>query len=194
MKDDLQLGKLKENCLLLKLYRKLRKMFLSPRRESNPQPSDLRWEHWCCFSWKLFIYKRGKWTPNGCKQEAKPRSSEVGKRQHLKTNTAQETEKKMNWKPYNKCLINLVSSICTGKYLPYKPRTRLISLYFSTVLAYMLKTVHTNDIQKTEMQRIILLDKMIQYVIQHHYTSIVNIKLTNSQTFRFHQVSNRIGR
>ena len=23
-------------------YRKLRKMFLSPRRESNPQPSDLR--------------------------------------------------------------------------------------------------------------------------------------------------------
>ena len=30
MKDDLQLGKLKENCLLLKLYRKLRKMFLSP--------------------------------------------------------------------------------------------------------------------------------------------------------------------
>ena len=27
MKDDLQLGKLKENCLLLKLYRKLRKMF-----------------------------------------------------------------------------------------------------------------------------------------------------------------------
>ena len=38
--DDLQLGKLKENCLLLKLYRKLRKMFLSPRRELNPQPSD----------------------------------------------------------------------------------------------------------------------------------------------------------
>ena len=28
--------------LLLKLYRKLRKMLLSPRRESNPQPSDLR--------------------------------------------------------------------------------------------------------------------------------------------------------
>ena len=40
MKNDLQLGKLKENCLLLKLYRKLRKMFLSPTRESNPQPSD----------------------------------------------------------------------------------------------------------------------------------------------------------
>ena len=39
--DDLQLGELKENCLLLKLYRKLRKMFLSPRRELNPQPSDL---------------------------------------------------------------------------------------------------------------------------------------------------------
>ena len=38
MKDDLQLGKLKENCLLLKLYCKLRK---SPRRESNPQPSDV---------------------------------------------------------------------------------------------------------------------------------------------------------
>ena len=38
MKDDKKikkLGKLKENCLLLKLYRKLRKMFLSPRRESN---------------------------------------------------------------------------------------------------------------------------------------------------------------
>ena len=60
----------------------------------------------------------------------------------------------------------------------------------------MLKTVHTNDIQKTEMQRIILLDKMIQYVIHHHYTSIINIKLTNSQTLShtFHQVSNRIGR
>ena len=35
---------LKENCLLLKLYRKLRKMFLSPRWESNLQPSDLRWD------------------------------------------------------------------------------------------------------------------------------------------------------
>ena len=34
---QLQLGKLKENCSLLKLYRKLRKMFLSPRRESNPR-------------------------------------------------------------------------------------------------------------------------------------------------------------
>ena len=43
MKDDLQLGKLKEHCLLLKLYRKLRKMFLSPRRESNPQPSIPVW-------------------------------------------------------------------------------------------------------------------------------------------------------
>ena len=32
---------LKVNCLLLKLNRKLRKMFLSPRQESNPQPSDL---------------------------------------------------------------------------------------------------------------------------------------------------------
>ena len=42
--DDLQLGEWKENCLLLKLYRKLRKMFLSPRRGSNPQPSDLRWD------------------------------------------------------------------------------------------------------------------------------------------------------
>ena len=31
-----------KNCLLLKLYRKLRKMFLSHRRESNPEPSDLR--------------------------------------------------------------------------------------------------------------------------------------------------------
>ena len=32
----------KVNCLLFKLYRsKQRKMFLSPRRESNPQPSDL---------------------------------------------------------------------------------------------------------------------------------------------------------
>ena len=42
MKDDLQLCKLKENCLLLKPYRKLRRMYLCPRRESNPQPSDLR--------------------------------------------------------------------------------------------------------------------------------------------------------
>ena len=29
--------------LLLKLYRKLRKIFLSPKWKSNPQPSDLRW-------------------------------------------------------------------------------------------------------------------------------------------------------
>ena len=33
-----------ENCLLLKLYSKLRKMFLSPRRESNTQPSHLQWD------------------------------------------------------------------------------------------------------------------------------------------------------
>ena len=39
---QLQLGKLKENCSLHKLYHKLRKMFLSPRWESNPQPSDLQ--------------------------------------------------------------------------------------------------------------------------------------------------------
>ena len=32
MKDDLQLGKLKENCLLLKLYRKLRKMFTAKQQ------------------------------------------------------------------------------------------------------------------------------------------------------------------
>ena len=36
MKDDLLVGKLNEKCLLPKLYLKLRKMFLSPRRESNP--------------------------------------------------------------------------------------------------------------------------------------------------------------
>ena len=40
--DELQLVKLKENCLLLKPYFKLRKRFLSPRWESNPQPSDLQ--------------------------------------------------------------------------------------------------------------------------------------------------------
>ena len=33
-----------ENCLLLKFYRKLRKMFLSPRRELNPQPYGLWWD------------------------------------------------------------------------------------------------------------------------------------------------------
>ena len=37
IRNDLQLGNLKVNCLLLKLYRKLRKIFLSPKRESNPQ-------------------------------------------------------------------------------------------------------------------------------------------------------------
>ena len=42
--NDLQLDNLKVNCLLLKLYRKLRNMFLSPRPESNPQSSDLRWD------------------------------------------------------------------------------------------------------------------------------------------------------
>ena len=30
--------------MLLKLYSKLRKMFLSPRRESKPRPFDLRWD------------------------------------------------------------------------------------------------------------------------------------------------------
>ena len=39
---DLQLGNFKVNVLLLKLYRKLRKMFLNPKRELNPQPSHLR--------------------------------------------------------------------------------------------------------------------------------------------------------
>ena len=38
---QLQLGKFKENCSLHKFHR-IRKMFLSPRWESNPQPSDLR--------------------------------------------------------------------------------------------------------------------------------------------------------
>ena len=55
--DDLQLGKLKENCLLLKLYRKLRKMFLSPRRKSNPQPSDLRWD-------TILYFTLGNWHNN----------------------------------------------------------------------------------------------------------------------------------
>ena len=50
---QLQLGELKENCSLLKLYRKLRKMFLSPRRESNPQPSDLWRSEGCGFDSRL---------------------------------------------------------------------------------------------------------------------------------------------
>ena len=48
--NDLQLGKLKVNCLLLKLNRKLRKMFLSLRRESNPQPGN-----------GFFLYATGNW-------------------------------------------------------------------------------------------------------------------------------------
>ena len=40
--DDLQLGKLKENCLLLKLYRKLRKMFLN---HLSPGSSMVRASH-----------------------------------------------------------------------------------------------------------------------------------------------------
>ena len=56
---------------------------------------------------------------NRCKREAKPTSSEVRlKRQYLKRNTVLKTEKKMNQKPYNKSLINLICSVCTGKYLP----------------------------------------------------------------------------
>ena len=39
-----------------------------------------------------------------------------GERQHLKANTALSTQKKMNQKPYNQCLINLVN--CTGRFLP----------------------------------------------------------------------------
>ena len=31
---------------------------------------------YCCFSWKLFIYKRGEWMVNGCKHETKPTRSE----------------------------------------------------------------------------------------------------------------------
>ena len=45
--------------------------------------------------------------PNECKHEAKSR-------QHLKTNTLLQTGTKMNQKSYNKCLINLVCSVCTG--------------------------------------------------------------------------------
>ena len=40
-RNDFQLGNLKVNCFLLKLNRKLRKNFQSPRRESNAQPSVL---------------------------------------------------------------------------------------------------------------------------------------------------------
>ena len=44
--DDLQLGKLKENCLLLKLYRKLRKCFWAPdgNRTRNPLISGDLWD------------------------------------------------------------------------------------------------------------------------------------------------------
>ena len=69
-----------------------------------------------------------------------------GERQHLKANTALSTQKKMNQKPYNQCLINLVSSFAVRGSIspsvffaqkklrhiihafPYGPRTRLISL------------------------------------------------------------------
>ena len=51
----------------------------------------------------------------------------------LKTNTALKTVKKMNQKPYNKSLINLVCSVCTGKYLhsvfSHKPRFFVARLY-----------------------------------------------------------------
>ena len=62
----------------------------------------------------VYLYKPGNelLTRVIYKPGAKPTSSE----QHLKRNTALKTEKKMNQKPYNKCLINLVCSVCTGKY------------------------------------------------------------------------------
>ena len=41
---SLKIWNLKVNCLLLKLNRKLRKMFPSSRGKSNAQPSDLRWD------------------------------------------------------------------------------------------------------------------------------------------------------
>ena len=77
MKDDLQLGKLKENCLLLKLYRKLRKIFLSPRREYI---SRLLFSSTCvaltnrCISWRSLCHlspgssmvRASHWTSEGC--------------------------------------------------------------------------------------------------------------------------------
>ena len=66
---------------------------------------------------------------NGSKHEAKPKTQRYSKRQHLKT-------RKMNQKPYNKCLINLVCSICTGKYLPF--------FFFRTDLAPSLLGLYEN--------------------------------------------------
>ena len=76
----------------------------------------------CCFSWKLFMYKQGKWMPNGCKHEAKRTGSkpEVKNKSNIwrRTHAELKAKKKLNQKPYNKSLINLVHSVCTGKYLP----------------------------------------------------------------------------
>ena len=50
--NDFDTSTLMVNCLVLfKLNRKLRKTFLSLRRESNPQPFDLRWDALSCISY-----------------------------------------------------------------------------------------------------------------------------------------------
>ena len=72
---------------------------------------------------------------NGCKHGAKPASSEVNGN-ICKDEYCPKTGKKMNQKPYNKRLINLVCSICTKKYL--------LSFFFHTDLAPLSLDLYEN--------------------------------------------------
>ena len=118
-------------------------------------------EHYCWFSSKLFIKNTINESRIGVNKKRHKKANKIKYRQTLKTKTTLQTSKrKMNQKLYNKFLINLVCSVCTGKHLPsvfshrprsfvarsvrkpqantfpYRPRTRLISLYYRQVASY----------------------------------------------------------
>ena len=56
----------------------------------------------------------------------------------------------MNQKPYNKCLINLVCSVCTGKYLPsvFSHRPTILAKIHSNLCLQTMVIVQIHKISK----------------------------------------------
>ena len=91
------------------------------------------------------------WIWNRCKHDEHDRNNYMTNSQNEKSKTAQNWTKKWT-KPYDKQLINLVSSVCTEKYLPsgflFRPHSFVLRsvrklqantfLYFNILLSILL--------------------------------------------------------